>query len=779
LKRALALAALLAAAPACHHDQNAVLLIVVTASGTPPVVASLDVTLTTGRTAPSTNSYAHGTDPILFPTTLSAELPGYATGDVSIEVRADDAAGATVASGRVGPIPIHPGERQTVYVRLDCGGDACIVDGGTGNDDGGMPSSSPRCGNGRIDLGETCDTAIPPGDPGGCPLSCDDHIGCTRDTRAGSDCTVSCSHERIDDPAPGDGCCPPGYTYDGVFRDSDCSPTCGNGVVDKGETCDTAIPPGRLGACPTTADCKPITCAMGDVISLGTCSAVCTWQPMTVPSGKAPDNCCPPGATNANDSDCPTACGNGVLEDTGGEHCDPGIPAGMEGACPTTCDDGKACTIDYFLIKGCQALCGHTDITTPISGDGCCPDGATNATDADCAPVCGNGVVERGERCDGDCPTTCPVPKPDPIGRPGCLVNEVAGDPYACTAHCEITAIDACKADKKDGCCPDHCTAAEDPDCSPACGDGFVQATLGETCDIGMDTNVCPKSCDDQKPCTDDYLVGAGTCSARCVHMPVTDPRPGDGCCLPGRTFYLDPDCPSTCGDGVVDRPAEICDFGAGASCPGPETCQSNDACTTYVVTGRADNCSAACVAMPVTACVGGDHCCPAGCTAVDDSDCPVICGDGVVETSESCDRAITAGHPGACARTCDDGDACTFDQASGSVEGCSRACSHARINACIPDDGCCPAACSAANDSDCAPKCGDKRVGAGETCDPSSSCPTTCADDGDPCTTEQLTGSSETCNATCRHVPITACSGTKNDRCCPTGCTRGTDSDC
>jgi hypothetical protein len=224
LKRALALAALLAAAPACHHDQNAVLLIVVTASGTPPVVASLDVTLTTGRTAPSTNSYAHGTDPILFPTTLSAELPGYATGDVSIEVRADDAAGATVASGRVGPIPIHPGERQTVYVRLDCGGDACIVDGGTGNDDGGMPSSSPRCGNGRIDLGETCDTAIPPGDPGGCPLSCDDHIGCTRDTRAGSDCTVSCSHERIDDPAPGDGCCPPGYTYDGVFRDSDCSP---------------------------------------------------------------------------------------------------------------------------------------------------------------------------------------------------------------------------------------------------------------------------------------------------------------------------------------------------------------------------------------------------------------------------------------------------------------------------------------------------------------------------------------------------------------------------
>ena len=85
LKRALGLLALLAVAPACHHDQNAVLLIVVTASGTPPTVASLDVTLTLtpGRIAPSMNHYAHeGPDPIMFPTTLSAELPGYATGDV-------------------------------------------------------------------------------------------------------------------------------------------------------------------------------------------------------------------------------------------------------------------------------------------------------------------------------------------------------------------------------------------------------------------------------------------------------------------------------------------------------------------------------------------------------------------------------------------------------------------------------------------------------------------------------------------------------------------------
>jgi len=196
LRRALALAALLLAAPACHHDDSAVLLVVVTASGTPPAVSSLDVTLTSGRAPPSNNRYApDGSEPIMFPTTLSAELPAYATGDITIDVRADDAAGTMVATGHGGPVTIHPGERETVYVRLDCGGDACVVDGGTGNDDGGMAPPNPRCGNGRVDPGETCDTKIPAGDPGACPATCDDHIACTHDTRSGSDCTVSCAHE--------------------------------------------------------------------------------------------------------------------------------------------------------------------------------------------------------------------------------------------------------------------------------------------------------------------------------------------------------------------------------------------------------------------------------------------------------------------------------------------------------------------------------------------------------------------------------------------------------
>ena len=105
------------------------------------------------------------------------------------------------------------------------------------------------------------------------------------------------------------------------------------------------------------------------------------------------------------------------------------------------------------------------------------------------------------------------------------------------------------------------------------------------------------------------------------------------------------------CGNGVVEGPAETLRLRRRAGCPGRLRRVSRNDVLHHLRRDRPRrNCSAACVATPVTACVGGDGCCPPGCTAVDDSDCPAICGDGVVETGETCDRAITAGQPGACA---------------------------------------------------------------------------------------------------------------------------------
>jgi hypothetical protein len=46
-----------------------------------------------------------------------------------------------------------------------------------------------------------------------------------------------------------------------------------------------------------------------------------------------------------------------------------------------------ACTTDTLVSAGtCSAACSYTAITQPMSGDGCCPQGATYATDTDCPP---------------------------------------------------------------------------------------------------------------------------------------------------------------------------------------------------------------------------------------------------------------------------------------------------------------------------------------------------------------------------------------------------------
>jgi hypothetical protein len=787
------LALLLAAAPACRHDDSAVLVVVVTASGTPPSVVGLDVTLN-GPGGPDSRRYERdGEAQIAFPTTLSAHLPAYATGALTITVRAYGAGNATVASGSGGPITVGVGERRTIYVQLDCGGDTCVLDGGAGDNDGGAPMQNPRCGNGRVYPGETCDTAIVAGAPGACPASCDDHVPCTIDKPKGSGCTFECDHEEeIRTPMPvRDGCCPTGTDS---TVDPDCSPTCRNGVVDLGETCDLDIPRGTAGACPTDQECSPgAPCAKGMLVSGNTCSAVCVRYQIVKPLDE--DSCCPPGATSAVDSDCPRLCGNGVVDQ--GESCDVGIPPLVKGACPTSCDDGKACTRDFMRPLGCQAACQHIPITAPLSGDGCCPEDeegnptATRATDTDCQPICGNGVVEPGETCDGEsCPKACPpVPKLR-ADRAGCLFSKLVGDTETCSARCVVEEQVSCEPDPG-GCCPPGCTAATDPDCSNRCGNSAIDTTLGEVCDTAApqgDPSRCPLSCGDANVCTDDLLVSAGTCSAACMSLPTRATRPGDGCCpdipAPGggfqrANFLLDPDCTAVCGNGVVESPKERCDHAIPDSCPTDESCPMQLGCTRYVVQGIGYNCSATCVAMPISACVNGDGCCPATCSTADDSDCPAFCGNGVREDREICDRAITPGTPGACLKSCDDGIACTVDLASGSAEACTRTCIHHAITGCIADDGCCPQGCSAVNDRDCDPHCGDGRVGAGETCDPPSTCPTACADDGDACTDDRLIGDPAACSAACRHIPITACSGTVRDSCCPTGCTAENDHDC
>jgi hypothetical protein len=761
------------AAVACHHDGDAVLLVVVTASGSPPPVSSLDVTLT-GPAGASTANYARANgEAIAFPTTLTAVVPARAVGDIVVDVHAMDAVGTVLAAGHQGPVSVGAGDHDTVFVELQCGDNPCLPGGGPSDQDGG-PDASPSCGNGRVDPGETCDTAIAPGVPGACPPS--DCKGCLRAVPTGNACTAHC--EPITATVAGDGCCPANATN---ATDPDCSANCGNNKVDPGETCDTGIPAGSPGACPmTAADCASgDPCSIDTLISAGTCSAVCVHAQITMPTPSQSDGCCPPGANHLIDSDCPVVCGDGVRESP--ESCDLGIPPLANSACPVSCDDGDPCTIDILSDQGtCAARCSsHVPITAPISGDGCCPPGANHATDSDCPPTCGNGVIEPGEVCDGDsgpfaCPTSCPAPPS------ACLRADLYGSRDYCNAQCVTSIVTECSP-QTDGCCPQGCDGSNDPDCSPVCGDGALQPTRGELCEISFPSTskkACPMSCVPMNACHPELLVSAGTCEAQCVVVPVTAIVNGDGCCPDGADSTVDADCAPKCDNHVVEPPGEACDPSVAGSCP--TSCPAPpSACTVVEMQGKLGSCDVRCVTQTIVGCLGGDGCCPTGCTALTDSDCPPVCGDGAVETGETCDRAITAGFPGACPRSCDDGDACTVDLTDGAVANCTRACTHVAVTACLGGDGCCPEGCTAASDADCNPVCNDGRVGAGETCDPPSACPTSCPDDGDPCTREQLTGDADHCTAACQHVPITTCSGSTVDACCPTGCTPASDSDC
>jgi hypothetical protein len=722
--------------------------------------------------------------PLVFPTSFTLQLPREIQGPLKLEVRALDAGGATLARGVIGRLELRTGRQQRTEIWLDCFG-ACPADAGA--PDGGVdqdgPSDAPvpptTCGNGLIDPGETCDTAILPGKPGACPASCDDGLPCTIDMRVGSGCTAECVHAEIRTAIAGDRCCPANTTF---ASDPDCSSTCGNGTIEPGETCDTDIPPGKPGACPTAATCLDRdACTENVLISAGTCSAVCVLRPIVklIPG----DGCCPAGATSRTDRDCPFVCGNGIVEMEAGETCDKGIPAGQPGACPTACDDKNPCTIDVLEGSGCKAVCRSYPIRTFVGGDGCCPQGGTRNLDADCPALCGNGVLEPGEACDkaiapgrpGACPTVCPREESP------CTPLWLEGDAEDCSARCVVKTATQCN-EMKDGCCPEGCTALNDPDCSPTCGNGIVESH--ESCDTAIapgGPGACPTVCADENPCTTDQLVSDRTCHALCRFAPVTTFMSGDQCCPSGGNALLDSDCPPVCGNQVVEPPKETCDRGIAAGMPGacPTECPPTAGCTRYVLTGDGALCNVRCVAEPIKACLNGDGCCPSGCNKSNDNDCPAVCGNGVVEPGEACDKAITAGNPGACPASCDDNDACTADTTSGSVGNCTRTCSHVPITACTTGDKCCPTGCSPETDGDCAPICGNGVIEKGESCDPPNSCPTTCPDDGDPCTADKLIGAPSMCSAVCTHVPITNCSGATADGCCPTGCSSRQDVDC
>ena len=141
-------------------------------------------------------------------------------------------------------------------------GDGCCPAGCNSSSD---DDCFPTCGNGVLDPGEKCDTAIAQGQAGACPSSCDDGKTCTADAVLYSGtCSAQCSFTPIAQCKNSDGCCPTGCTPN---NDNDCSCPFGN-LFDSVPTLPTLCRPFAIpAATPAVAD--PPQCQSSPQVTLG------------------------------------------------------------------------------------------------------------------------------------------------------------------------------------------------------------------------------------------------------------------------------------------------------------------------------------------------------------------------------------------------------------------------------------------------------------------------------------------------------------------------------
>jgi Abnormal spindle-like microcephaly-assoc'd, ASPM-SPD-2-Hydin len=457
------------------------------------------------------------------------------------------------------------------------------------------------------------------------------------------------------------------------------------------------------------------------------------------------DLCCPSSCSAATDIDC-AGCGNGRLE--AGELCDPA------GSCPQACAQLK-CQMQQLKSGGtCAAVCVPGGMQTAcVDGDECCPAGCTAVNDRDCTGQCGNGTLEPGELCDPltTCPQTCPMQ--------GCTLMALV-EAGTCLARCmEAGQETQCRAN--DGCCPSGCNAANDSDCAVVCGNGTLEGR--ETCDPLAS---CPSACPAQG-CRLRQLANGGTCTAVCIDAGLqTTCQSGDGCCPVSCNNTNDTDCPSLCGNSVVES-GETCD--PISSCMDRERACVSDAATTRTRMGDPGRCTFTCRETTRT-CGPADGACPPGCGPIQDPDCPG-CGNGVMEANETCDPVTVCLER---QRTCIS-DQSTIRTPGGDPAACTFTCVETP-RPCGPVDSNCPAGCTPTRDADCA-GCGNGMLDPGETCDPVSVCEQraqACVSDAS--TIRAPMGDPDTCRFTCQETPRTCGPA---DSFCPPNCGPTRDRDC
>lgn len=288
---------------------------------------------------------------------------------------------------------------------------------------------------------------------------------------------------------------------------------------------------------------------------------------------------------------------------------------------------------------------------------------------------------------------------------------------------------------------------------SAVCGNGVIES--GEQCDP---KESCPSSCPN-RGCTKFRLEGStADCTAHCVEMGAEMAcHDNDGCCPTGCSAGTDKDCSIKCDNGVKEG-METCDplSSCPASCP-PVGCQLRKLVNPMT-------CTAECVNdRPQTSCLPtADGCCPSMCNSTNDPDCPVKCGNGVVESGETCDPVSTCTSMQS---------QCTSDKdkvrtPSGDPSKCTFVCTEtARV--CGAADGVCPTNCAAGADPDC-------KKAVGQACGGSGECSTGVCANG-YCCSQSCSGACSSCAAADTGQANGACAPvTASKMCSPRTCSNG-----
>ncbi|MDH5718167.1 MAG: DUF4215 domain-containing protein [Spirochaetia bacterium] len=386
------------------------------------------------------------------------------------------------------------------------------------------------------------------------------------------------------------------------------------------------------------------------------------------------------------------ACGDKVINNLVGEECEDGNVEAGDG-----CD--AACKIE---VKG-EPVCGDGIVegTEQCDGDGNGNGGETIECNLDCtASLCGDGVANNtaGEDCDsnGTDSGTCNGADCTLVSCGDGYANNVAGE--VCDDGNTITEICA-YGETSCTVCSSACTSVSGA-LTGYCGDNVING--GETCDDGntVGSDGCSANCQDEgasicgngivqagEICDDGNTVSESACGygiANCVT------------------------CNAAC-DSELNLTGNICGDGVQDINPSNETCDDNN-------TVSGDGCSASCK----------------------DENFP-ICGDNVVNGTETCDDGNTIT------------ETCAYGQASCIV--CNDSCVYVNgtvIGYCGDGTVNGPEACDDGNTietdaclSNCQPPvCGDNIVNGTEVCDDGNTIDETSCPYG--------TSSCTKCNSTC-----------------------------